>query len=358
VAGVAHDFNNLLTAMVGGIAMAKSQPGQDRWLDLAGEAADRATRLVQQLLQFSRRSRPELQEIDPASLVERTTALVRETFDRRIAVSLELPTVWGVIAGDEGQLQQVVMNLLVNARDAVLERAEHEHEGYQPSIHVALSEDLLRGRPAVRVDVRDNGAGMTAAVRARAFDPFFTTKPVGQGTGLGLATVAGIIERHEGDISIESAPGAGTTFSVRLPLVTSGLPDAPGRPGEADGPAPADMRTVMVVDDEEMVRFITAGYLEDAGYRVVQMGGGQAAIDAIEGGAEADIILTDVNMPSPNGWELLARLRDRPGIPPIVVASGYADAETARERGAAGFLHKPFSQAALVQALEEILRRG
>lgn len=359
VAGVSHDFNNLLTAMVGGIAMAKAQPGEARWLDLAQEAADRATRLVQQLLQFSRRSRPEFQQVDPASLVERTTALVRETFDRRIDVSLELPTVWGVLAGDEGQLQQVVMNLLVNARDAVLERAEREGADFAPAVRVVLREDRLRGGRAVCIEVRDNGAGMTAAVRARAFDPFFTTKPVGQGTGLGLATVAGIVGRHEGEVTIDSTPGSGTTMAVRLPLLEAGA--APAAPGGATAapaaPAAAVTRTAMVIDDEDIVRAVTTGYLEAAHYRVIPMSDGNAAIRLLEAGADVDVVLTDINMPSPNGWDILARLRGRPGIPPIVVASGYADEATALGRGAAAFLHKPFSQAVLTQTLEEVLGR-
>ena len=356
VAGVAHDFNNLLTAMVGGIELAKAQPDETRWLDLAQEAADRATRLVQQLLQFSRRSSPELQEIDPAALVERTTALVRETFDRRIDVRLELPTVWGVIAGDEGQLQQVVMNLLVNARDAVLERADQEGADYTPSVRVALREDDLHGRRAVCIEVQDNGPGMTAAVRARAFDPFFTTKPVGQGTGLGLATVAGITERHGGEVTIDSAVGAGTTVAIRLPLVeTSGTRTTSG--GETVASAPAAIRTAMVIDDEDIVRAVTTGYLEAAHYRVIPMSDGNTAIRLLEAGADVDVVLTDINMPSPNGWEVIARLRGQPNIPPIVVMSGYADEAMALERGAAAFLHKPFSQAVLIQTMERVLRR-
>ena len=227
VAGVAHDFNNLLTAMVGGIELAKAQPGELRWLNLAQEAADRAIRLVQQLLQFSRRSRAELQDVIPAALVERTTDLMRETFDRRIQLHMELSRVWGVIPGDEGQLQQVMMNLLLNARDAVLERSDREAAGFTPSITVTVREDRLPSGRAVRIEIRDNGTGMTPQVRARAFDPFFTTKPVDRGTGLGLglglATVAGIVEHHKGEISIDSTVDIGTTFTIRLPLVDAPL---------------------------------------------------------------------------------------------------------------------------------------
>ena len=336
--------------------MAKTQPGDTRWLDVAQEAAGRATRLVQQLLQFSRRSRSERQEVDPAALVERTTALVRETFDRRIHVSLELPTVWGVLAGDEGQLQQVVMNLLVNARDAVLERAADEGAGSPPSIRVTLRDDALHGRRAVCIGVQDNGPGMTAAVRARAFDPFFTTKPVGQGTGLGLATVSGIVERHGGEVMIDSTPGAGTTVTICLPLVAPDTDRTPAR-GTAAPAAPAVTRTVMVIDDEDMVREVVAGYLEAAHYRVIPLSDGNAAIRLLEAGADIDIVLTDINMPSPTGWEILARLHGQPGIPPIIVASGYADEAVALERGAAAFLPKPFSQDALIQTVEAVLGR-
>jgi len=356
VAGVAHDFNNLLTAMVGGIELAKAQPGEARWLNLAQEAADRAIRLVQQLLQFSRRSRAELQDVIPATLVERTTDLIRETFDRRIQLSMELNQVWGVVPGDEGQLQQVVMNLLLNARDAVLERADRGESGFTPAITVSMREDRLPSGRAVRIDIQDNGTGMTAEVRARAFDPFFTTKPVDRGTGLGLATVAGIVEHHKGEVSVDSTVDIGTTFTVRLPLVDAPLAETVSEE-DSDAPPSSAIPTVMVIDDEEMVSAITAGYLEAAGLRVIVISDGNTAIDRLETTSDVDLVITDLNMPSPNGWDILARVHGRPGIPPIVMASGYADEKTALRRGAAGFLRKPFSQDDLIRTVERLLDR-
>ena len=258
--------------------------------------------------------------------------IVRETIDRRIAVEVDVQSLNGTVAGDEGQLQQVVMNLLVNARDAVLERAALNETGYAPTIRVTLRLDHLRDGRAARIEVQDNGAGMTAAVRERAFDPFFTTKPIGHGTGLGLATVAGIIEHHGGEVGLDSVPGAGTTFTVRLPLFDTERTEAstPNRTGRL---APAVTRTALVIDDEEMVRAVTTAYLEAAHYRVIALSDGNEAIRMLETGADIDIVLTDINMPSPNRWEILDRLRGKPGIPPIVVVSGYAEAEVARERG-------------------------
>ncbi len=357
VAGVAHDFNNLLTAMVGGISMAQNEPEEPRWLDIAKEAAERATRLVQELLQFSRRSTPQLQAVDPVALVQHTTNLIRETIDRQITVTLTTEPVEGSLAGDEGQLQQVIMNLLVNARDAVLERALTEGAGYCPSIDVAVRPDRLRGEPAVRMEVSDNGPGMPDAIRARVFDPFFTTKPVGAGTGLGLAIVAGIVDRHGGIVSVETAVGTGTTFAILLPLATA--EGAPDRVEREAGLIRSDVqRTALVIDDEDMVRAISAGYLETANYRVIQVRDGHEALRLLESGAHFDIVLTDISMPSPNGWDILAALHGRAGTPPVVLVSGYAEAEVARERGAAGFLQKPFTQASLLAMFEEILTRS
>ena len=239
VAGVAHDFNNLLAAIGGSIEIAREEGGSSPWLGKAQVATDRASELVQQLLQFSRREEATHAVVDLEHLTRQTVSLMRETIDRRIEIETPPPEpvrVWG----DRGQLERVLMNLLVNARDAVTERMERTGgvETYTPKIVVALEQTEIdeREQPAgdaatvyAELSVTDNGVGISPEVRGRVFDPFFSTKPAAVGTGLGLSTAYGIVRDHGGSIEVHSVPDEQTTFTVQLPAATVGsLDDEPG----------------------------------------------------------------------------------------------------------------------------------
>lgn len=280
VAGVAHDFNNLLTGIMGGLSLLRDHPTEPRWLDIAERSANRATGLVQQLLQVARPTEGEAQWFEPTPVVERALQLAAETFYRRIELSLQVqPVRWGVL-GDRSQIDQIVLNLLVNARDAVLDRAlQTADSDYVPRIEVSVGEGALDGGPAVSIRVADNGTGMSPEVRRQAFDPFFTTKPEGTGTGLGLSMVQSLGGRHRGVLSLETAPMQGCAFEVLLPLV----PDPGSMPREAQPVlerSRAIARLALVVDDEAMVGEVVRAYLEDFGYRVRLVGGGRRRSNA------------------------------------------------------------------------------
>ena len=356
VAGVAHDFNNLLTAIRGGIDMAQEFPDQSRWLEIATQASDRAAEVVRQLLRFSRRDEPQQIELDPAEMIREATTLSRETLDRRIWFTSHADEDLPPILGDPGQMQQVLLNLIVNARDAVLEKAEQQPGTFEPAIQVSARAQSIEGVPGVVFEVRDNGTGMTDEVRERALDPFFTTKPADRGTGLGLAAVTGIIQRHEGQIRIHTKLGEGTDFGVWLPSrrrEDSESPFAEGREEPrwaAQGEAPA----VLIVDDEEPLGAIAAAYLRSAGFEALAFTNGDDAL-AEAGRRRINLAVLDVNMPSPNGWEVLAALRRRDPDLPVIVCSGFADDEDARGRGATAVLAKPYTRAQLVDAVRSAL---
>ena len=304
VAGVAHDFNNLLTAIGGSIELAREEHGDSLWLERGSIATDRAAQLVQQLLQFSRRSDATRQFVDLRGLGEESVALLGETVDRRITIDLHDDGTPLQVWADQGQVQQVMMNLLVNARDAVVLRmdAEAGPKNYEPRIDVVFAMLELAGETLTEFRITDNGAGMPPAVRERIFDPFFTTKQVDEGTGLGLSTAYGIVSDHGGTMSVHSTPGRGTTFTVRLPSSSPGLHDD-DEAGEvsANGSAPGNRRRVLVVDDEAAVIEIAHQVLSRAGYEVTSATGGDGALRQSDGGS-FDLVLLDVNMPAPNGW--------------------------------------------------------
>lgn len=368
VAGVAHDFNNLLTAISLGIKLARTQPSrQSEPLRDAEIATDRATQLVRQLLQYSRHAEPQREPVALSELVQETIGMARETFDRRITVELDESADVPAVMADAGQMQQVLMNLLLNARDAVMERARQAEPGndYRPHIRVSvLADEPARpgeDGPAQRVliSIFDDGTGIPSDLHERIFDPFFTTKAIGMGTGLGLSTAYGIVTGHGGTIEVQSEPGRGTTFTVALPaaeayIASDGEDDqsSPSRPlpdGSTSG-------AVLLVDDEPQVLALTGMILENAGYDVTTASSGSDAVRAAAA-RSYDLAVLDVNMPSPNGWETLRELhRLTPGTP-VLMSSGYVTATEVRERGAQGLIEKPYTLDELLLAVQEVIER-
>ncbi len=348
--GVAHDFNNLLMAIIGYSDLALEQLGEEQreLTESLGEirrAADRGAGLTRQLLAYSRRQVLDREILDLNAVVSELGPMLSRLLGEDVRVVLELEPEAGFVLADRGQLGQVLVNLAVNARDAMPDGGL-----LIVSTRLRRSED----EDAVEIVVQDTGIGMDAETQARIFEPFYTTKPVGTGTGLGLATVFGIVEQTGGSIAVESARGGGTTFTIVLPEAGA----CPERTAETvvAGPVGGGER-VLVVEDDRMVRSIINSALLSHGYDV------RIAADpltALELAAETrfDLVLTDVVMPELNGRELVERLLPLQPHLRVVYMSGYpGDAVTKRgvELGGGAFLQKPFSLAQLAERIRESL---
>jgi two-component system, cell cycle sensor histidine kinase and response regulator CckA len=345
--GIAHDFNNLLTVIGGYAELAASTTERgtvvSRCLDGIKTAAEEAASLTSRLLAFSRRNVPERQLVDLNAIVEEAASLLKRLVRADVHVTLALARPLPAVAADLAQLKQVVLNLALNARDAM-------PGGGALTIETAVSGE------SVILRVRDNGIGMDAGTRSRALEPFFTTKPEGEGTGLGLSLVYGVVDGLGGRLSIESAIGLGTIVEIALPA-TDALPDEPETAG--DEPAAAlNAERVLVVEDRDVVRDLTRDVLEASGFDVVAVPGGREALEEAASGEPFDLLLTDVVMPEMSGPELAMRLRaQRPRLP-VLYMSGYTDdVLSAHElsQDATAFLRKPFGNAELVTAARTLL---
>jgi len=360
--GVAHDFNNVLTGIIGHahfLRMSVADGSQEaRDLEQLVALADRAATLTRQLLAFSRRQPLQRVVISPTTLVADVVKMLRPSIGEDIELEFHPASDTGDVKVDPGQIQQVLMNLAVNARDAMpgvgrltIETANVVLDEAYGRAHV----DVKPG-PYVMLAVTDDGAGMDKATLDRVFEPFFTTKEVGKGTGLGLAAVYGIVKQHGGNIWAYSEPGRGTTFKVYLPRSDVGH-SALATAGEAS-PMPGS-ETILVVEDEEAVRSLVVRVLQDQGYRVYCAPDPQTAEAMLADlGDEVSLLLTDVVMPGATGQQLYQRLvAKRPSLR-VLYISGYAD-HAAMDHGALGpgapFLGKPFVPAMLARKVREVL---
>ncbi len=343
VAGVAHDFNNLLTGIGGSIEMAQTTDDTGLWLDRAQMSAARASQLVQQLLAFSRHSDGTRELVDLAEITSEAVVLLRQTGDRRIDLQCEVEESLGPVWGVSSELHQVLLNLLVNSRDAVEERlaSSSESSSYEPKITVAVThiDDPEKVESRIRVRVSDNGDGIPPEAIDRIFEPFFTTKEVDRGTGLGLASVYGIARNHGGDVNVDSAAGEGTTFTVELPVASISRATSENVANGDRGDSPGGL--VLIVDDEEIIGEVIAGLLTTAGFETMRAATGTQALD-LAARQRPDLVLLDVNMPAPNGWEVLGSLLTSDPTVPVLMVSGYAVEDEALRRGARGLVAKPF----------------
>ncbi|MCM3877264.1 MAG: response regulator [Thermoanaerobaculia bacterium] len=358
--GVAHDFNNLLTVIQGyGELLAKSLEGDPEKRESMGEivkAAERAAALTRQLLAFSRRQVLEMRVLDLGTVVADLEKMLRRLIGEDVEVVVVTPPKLGRVKADAGQIEQVVLNLAVNARDAMpgggrltLELADADLDAPFAAAH-----DTIPPGRYVLLSIADTGSGMDAETLGHIFEPFFTTKEKGKGTGLGLATVYGIVRQTGGYIAVETVPGAGTAFRIYLPRCaesrTSGT-----RPSVSSF---RGSETVLLAEDEPSVRAFLQTVLERHGYSVLVAENGAAALDVVTRDPRLiHVLLTDLVMPGMNGRELASRVAAlRPAIR-IVFMSGYAaDIVTdLAADGASGFLSKPFSERALAAKLREVL---
>ena len=356
--GVAHDFNNLLTVVMGNVEQLRrgeTDPKVLRRLDMMSEASVRGARLTAQMLAFSRRQKLEPRAVD----LNETVRSMGDMLQSAIGGSVQIeppqlaPDLWSAMI-DPTQIELVILNLAINARDAMA-------VGGRLTIrteNVTVGDPQRPEEPAagdyVVVSVADTGSGMTDQVLGRAFEPFFTTKEVGKGSGLGLSQVFGLAKQSGGGVRIDTEIGKGTVIRVFLPRAEAAPVADPLPSGELQT-ARASGLIVMVVDDDEAVREVTANFLDDLGYEVIEAGSGGAALEQLERHPKIDAVILDFAMPGMNGADLARELRlRRPGAP-ILFATGYADAEALTDIGDHLIVHKPFTQVELARKLSRTL---
>ena len=362
--GVAHDFNNLLTAIIGFselvLARMRSDDPMRGNLEEIRKAADRATALTRQLLAFGKRQVMRPRVLDVNAVVADLDRLLRRLIGEDVALATRAAPEPALVLADPGQLEQVIVNLVVNARDAMPTGGAVTIE----TATVDLDEDAATGPsgakpgPYVRLSVGDTGIGMDAATQAHLFEPFFTTKMSGKGTGLGLSTVYGIVTQSGGHIAVDSEPGRGAVFLIYLPQVL-GVAEAVEGARPAAGPLDGS-ETILIVEDEDGVRALVRHVLAQRGYTMLEASS-QCEADRVEAGHRGviDLLVTDVVMPGVRGPELAKRMLDRrPGLK-VLYMSGYSEEMMASgDLAAAGvaFLQKPFTPTELAGKIREVLK--
>jgi PAS domain S-box-containing protein len=364
--GVAHDFNNLLTAVMGYSQMLLLRLGpQDPARELVAEihkAGERAAGVTRQLLAFSRKSvlRPTVVNVN--DVITGMQKMLCTLIGEDVELTTLLDPVLGPVRADVGQLEQVVINLAVNARDAMPEGGRLTVETANEELGEAFAQlhPEVQPGPYVLLTVRDTGHGMDAVTRERLFEPFFTTKETGKGTGLGLATVYGIVKQTGGHIAVFSEPGRGTTFRVYLPQLAEGAPEPDAARAPA-GPWPRGTETILLVEDDKAVRDFARSLLRDAGYTVLEARGGVEALRVCgEYAGAIHLLVTDVVMPGMTGRELAGRLAPlRPSLR-VLYLSGYTDDAVIRRgvvEAETHFLPKPFGPEELARKVREVLDR-
>jgi nitrogen-specific signal transduction histidine kinase/CheY-like chemotaxis protein len=363
--GIAHDFNNLLTGIMGNASMALEElPGDASVrgnLEAVVNASERAAALTRQLLAYAGKGRFVIERIDLSKLVRDISELVRTSIPRTIQLQLDLAEAMPCIEGDAAQIQQLVMNLVINAAEAT---AEHEtgtvrirtaiEEVNPVSIDQMIAPNGIAPGKYVALEVRDGGCGMDALTLSRIFDPFFTTKFTGR--GLGLAAVMGIVGGHKGALRVDSIPGKGSSFKALFPACE-------GQPAKVHTASPqrqfAGYGTILVVDDEDAVRQTAKSALQSYGYRVVLAQNGEEGVNLFrELRDEISVVLLDMTMPVMSGEEAFTRIKRIREDIRVVLSSGYDETEATRRftgKGLAGFVQKPYTAAGLAAKMKRAL---
>ena len=366
--GIAHDFNNILQVLHGSVQLLWSskdvkEPERAR-LDLMDSALERATGLVSQLLTFSRKMEGDMGSLDLNFEVKQVAALLERTIPKMIEIKLELAQDIWFIKGNPIQMEQILLNLASNSRDAMpdggrITVSTLNREMDQESI-AAENLDISPGRYIV-LGVADNGKGMGKEVVQHVFEPFFTTKGVGGGTGLGLATVYGIVRSHGGAIQCRSEPGEGTAFSVYFPA-TSHSEARKRKARRTPDKLVGGTETILLVDDEYSVADVAAAALKAVGYQVEYAHNGETALEMISGQAdEIDLVILDLGMPGIGGRRTLEGIKQRQPDLPVIIASGYSaleEADKAKVLGAEVYIQKPFRLAGMLEVVRKILDKN
>jgi two-component system, cell cycle sensor histidine kinase and response regulator CckA len=352
--GVAHDFNNLLVVISGYTDLLLGRVEDDASLAQLREisqAARRAGELIAQLLAFGRRAPRVSEVVDLNTLIRGIEPMLRRLIDEDIGLTIEIAPALGPVCADSGQLEQVLVNLVINARDAMPLGGEIRIQTADLEVAEAAAAELgLTAGRYLALRVADNGSGMTSETKARIFEPFFTTKEQGRGTGLGLATIYGIVQQADGRIAVETELGRGSTFSIYLPATTV---------SDEEIDEPGDRGSVLVVDDEAAIRRLVRSVLEGEGYHVHEAANGREALAYLERQTRpVDLILTDVVMPDITGPELAARLARLGHSPRVLFMSGYADSQLlgrGLNESSISVIGKPFTGEQLKTRVAELI---
>lgn len=360
--GVAHDFNNILTSILGSTAIMKRKMKKtDTWfrfVDIIETAARRGAGLTRQLLTFARKTTVAFKPIIVNDIVEETLRLFERSIDKTITIKTRLSPEVCLINGDDGQIQQALLNLLINARDAMPEggvitvttsRSDGSGKGSNGSD--------FRGADMVSIMVADNGTGMDSATQQHIFEPFFTTKDQGKGTGLGLSVVYGVVNAHNGYVQMQSEEGRGSQFQLFFPLLPSSEPPRRLAPSRKQ-PSGRRLARILIVDDEPDVGDVIAGMLSSLGYATTFVDGGRKAVAAYRRGRRYAAVLLDLNMPVMGGRETLLKLREIDPDVRVLISTGYSNKNTDLAdliELADGFLQKPYQTEELSRALRTVL---
>lgn len=362
--GLAHDFNNMLTGIMGALDIVKRRINEGRTDDLARfmtaatTSAERAAGLTHRLLAFSRRQSLDTRALDANVLVRSLEDLLSRTLGERVRLNLALAEAPALVWSDANQLESAILNLALNARDAMADGGDLTVETASETLTVPLEgqPDAIPPGRYVRISVRDTGSGMTPDVLQKAFEPFFTTKPIGQGTGLGLSMIYGFVRQSGGHLSIRSVVGRGTEISLYLPAATA-VADAAPAPG-SDNPTPmGDGETILVVEDDPSVRLLVLDVLQELGYAGLEAENAEAGL-AILRTTSIDLLITDVGLPGMNGRQLAELAQSlKPGLR-VLFMTGYAEqaADRASFLGAdMAMVTKPFAIDALALKIREMM---
>jgi signal transduction histidine kinase/ActR/RegA family two-component response regulator len=363
--GIAHDFNNLLTIVRGNLQLMQKRIAEGRidvgnYLDLATDGLNRAASVTQRILAFSRRQPLTPKPVDLNRLIEGMSELVRHSLDANVEIETRLRATWWTQC-DANQMENVILNLAINARDAMPNGGNLLIETADES--VGASGNMPSG-DYVRLTVSDNGIGMSEDVLRRAIDPFFTTKPVGHGTGLGLSMVFGYITQSNGHLDISSQSGKGTRVSILMPRLDV-VPAAAAEELEPEPvsalvalePQAARAPTVLIVEDEALVRMVAAETIRDEGFNVIDVGHGSDALDILKAGTEIDLLITDIKLPGVNGYQLAeVGIVHRPRMK-LILVTGFAQDPVPEKLADAGakIFYKPYDLDALASCAKQML---
>jgi two-component system cell cycle sensor histidine kinase/response regulator CckA len=366
--GIAHDFNNLLGIILGFTQLMESGKGDPerfaKSIETIKKAVERGSGLVRQLLTFARRADPSFHDLNANDLVNDLVRMLTETFPRTITIATDLDAHLPMITADHGQLQQALLNLCVNARDAITAPGRGEAGVGTLTLSTrnvdgaTLREKFTDAKLEryVGISVRDSGMGMDEETRSRIFEPFFTTKELGQGTGLGLSVVYGILNSHQGFIDVESRPGEGTAFHLYFPITDALYPPEPREQ------IPEGIETILIVEDEEMLRDLLKTFLTGNGYTVLTAQNGEEGLEIFrERGREISLVLSDMGLPRLGGWEMFQQMKEIDDGVKVILASGYFDPNLKMDlvkAGAKDFIQKPYVPDYILRRIREVIDAG